>query len=658
MSGTEKRLQTLDAAPSGSTSMVLSPQMTNKLPASSWKGYKVFVLSPSELANLGLATKIENGKAVIMPAARVDMSPENQIAERSLLPNVRCATKPDAAVEQAGSIAAHHSSVSAVRWNIPQEESSTQNLTVPVKVEQNHGKHIPSSACKGRGTNSLLYSGHGILGTTSSYPEVISSKRRPSNRRIIPMFAKHWTNSIKEMGFVRCPLRACNYISLSFLDMGRHYAVCTGEPFDSEYTCNICKGRLSSERDFEMHILLSHTETSIKEDPVPVVACHPKTESQKGQVLIRKRAYSKVHKVSWNIALEEKGYVSCFFKNCKFLALSLEEMIQHYRICNGSGSSASIECTICNGRVETIEKLAVHIARSHSAHYFQDVKMENTPVLRNFDPFMSNIGTSSDSDQVGMFQQLQSSTVCLPSNSVIQTQLCGQSSHYTLSISEERTCRTQGIVPCNVQVCEKSVDDSVNLVNCDNFTVSDERTIEMHSVLSGDPLVGSVNTCSEYSLSEQWGSVFEEQSFNAPVYDYGSNLHVTRCDTVCVKPENSSNSVDSEVHSLYSVYETEEDKVANVRINDLPKYICEDTSVNNESTNSFVDCRRTYGKSSTMLLKPCRKTYGRKHHNVTKNVSCSHSEAEDLDIKPSLSNINCHSIYSEHLINPKSESSE
>lgn len=50
---------------------------------------------------------------------------------------------------------------------------------------------------------------------------------------------------------------------------------------------------------------------------------------------VRRRGYSKVHVKSWTIYLEKNGYVKCPFQNCNFMAFGVEEMYQHYSICNG-----------------------------------------------------------------------------------------------------------------------------------------------------------------------------------------------------------------------------------------------------------------------------------------------------------------------------------
>ena len=49
----------------------------------------------------------------------------------------------------------------------------------------------------------------------------------------------------------------------------------------------------------------------------------------------RFRAPHKVHVLSWALALEVNGSVSCHFKDCQYMALSIEEMANHYPFCTG-----------------------------------------------------------------------------------------------------------------------------------------------------------------------------------------------------------------------------------------------------------------------------------------------------------------------------------
>jgi hypothetical protein len=55
----------------------------------------------------------------------------------------------------------------------------------------------------------------------------------------------------------------------------------------------------------------------------------------KMKLLAKRRSFCKVHRVSWNIAIESKGYVKCLFQNCSYLAITVDEMIKHYGICSG-----------------------------------------------------------------------------------------------------------------------------------------------------------------------------------------------------------------------------------------------------------------------------------------------------------------------------------
>lgn len=47
----------------------------------------------------------------------------------------------------------------------------------------------------------------------------------------------------------------------------------------------------------------------------------------------RIRAPHKIHVLSWALALERNGSVACHFKDCQFMALSVEEMGNHYPFC-------------------------------------------------------------------------------------------------------------------------------------------------------------------------------------------------------------------------------------------------------------------------------------------------------------------------------------
>lgn len=80
---------------------------------------------------------------------------------------------------------------------------------------------------------------------------------------------------------------------------------------------------------------------------------------------VRRRGYSKVHVKSWTIYLEKNGYVKCPFQNCNFMAFDVEEMYQHYSICNGDSSFAKFVCSICQGRTVTAEKLRNHKLKAH-----------------------------------------------------------------------------------------------------------------------------------------------------------------------------------------------------------------------------------------------------------------------------------------------------
>nr|CAD7575306.1 unnamed protein product [Timema californicum] len=237
---------------------------------------------------------------------------------------------------------------------------------------------------------------------------VLSTKKR----RMLSSFTDYWNTSLQENGFIRCPLRACNYISLHYRDMSTHYAYCTGTNM-----CHVCAHRLGSERDLLDHMAISHSHTDLYKrllaqhrvkagklgQPSPVrrfqVSPHSATQNHDldkqrrpllspnktaapGRLntnliinkpakpddefkLFRKRSYSAVHKTCWRIAIESKGYVKCFFQNCNFLALNMEDMVEHYGVCNGSDMYSKFMCPFCNGGLKSLEMLHKHISMEH-----------------------------------------------------------------------------------------------------------------------------------------------------------------------------------------------------------------------------------------------------------------------------------------------------
>ncbi|XP_049764363.1 uncharacterized protein LOC126092684 [Schistocerca cancellata] len=158
---------------------------------------------------------------------------------------------------------------------------------------------------------------------------------RTRARRMLSGFAQYWMSSLEDIGYIRCPLRACNYISLSYQDMSAHYATCAGVSVTTDDMCPVCQKRLKSAECVKLHLIRSHGPKSKKQEELQSLSAAKRVrkEDPLPRVLVRKRGYSKVHKISWTISLEQKGYIRCLFQNCGFLALNMEEMIQHYGIC-------------------------------------------------------------------------------------------------------------------------------------------------------------------------------------------------------------------------------------------------------------------------------------------------------------------------------------
>lgn len=108
----------------------------------------------------------------------------------------------------------------------------------------------------------------------------------------------------------------------------------------------------------------------------------------------RIRAPHKIHVLSWALALERNGTVACHFKDCQFMALSVEEMGNHYPFCACENNKYPFVCETCNRRTDAMEKLLVHKFYSHSYmptdeesrkindYLSKPVKKEITSVLR------------------------------------------------------------------------------------------------------------------------------------------------------------------------------------------------------------------------------------------------------------------------------------
>ncbi|PSN45565.1 hypothetical protein C0J52_21369, partial [Blattella germanica] len=135
--------------------------------------------------------------------------------------------------------------------------------------------------------------------------------------------------------------------------------------------CPVCMHRLGSEFDLVTHMIKSHPGDGFHRKSLQQIAAKSEDEfvKSKFRLLPKRRSFCKVHKVSWNIAIESKGYVKCLFQNCNYLALTVDEMKQHYGICNGGGTlqlyTCPYVCPYCNGYVETLEKLSTHLRISH-----------------------------------------------------------------------------------------------------------------------------------------------------------------------------------------------------------------------------------------------------------------------------------------------------
>nr|CAD7403598.1 unnamed protein product [Timema poppensis] len=228
---------------------------------------------------------------------------------------------------------------------------------------------------------------------------------------MLSSFTDYWNTSLQENGFIRCPLRACNYISLHYRDMSTHYAYCTGSSTVQTNMCHVCAHRILD------HMAISHSHTDLykrllaqhrvkagklgQPSPVRRFQVSPHSAMQNHDLdkqrrpllspnktaapsrlntnliinkpakpddefkLFRKRSYSAVHKTCWRIAIESKGYVKCFFQNCNFLALNMEDMVEHYGVCNGSDMYSKFMCPFCNGGLKSLEMLHKHISMEH-----------------------------------------------------------------------------------------------------------------------------------------------------------------------------------------------------------------------------------------------------------------------------------------------------
>nr|CAD7410850.1 unnamed protein product [Timema cristinae] len=298
----------------------------------------------------------------------------------------------------------------------PSNLLSTSTTTSPpllIKLKQ-----MPPDNYTPRETNQMHgFDADGIKLLTAGAKLSPRRRRVTKKRRMLSSFTDYWNTSLQENGFIRCPLRACNYISLHYRDMSTHYAYCTGSSTVQTNMCHVCAHRLGSERDLLDHMAISHSHTDIYKrllaqhrvkagklgQPSPVrrfqVSPHSATQNHDldkqrrpllspnktaapGRLntnliinkpakpddefkLFRKRSYSAVHKTCWRIAIESKGYVKCFFQNCNFLALNMEDMVEHYGVCNGSDMYSKFMCPFCNGGLKSLEMLHKHISMEH-----------------------------------------------------------------------------------------------------------------------------------------------------------------------------------------------------------------------------------------------------------------------------------------------------
>lgn len=99
--------------------------------------------------------------------------------------------------------------------------------------------------------------------------------------------------------------------------------------------------------------------------------------------ILRIRAPHKVHVLSWVLALEKTGSVPCHFKNCKFMAISVEEMAHHYTYCKCEAVVLPHECDICHQRTDCPFKLMYHKIHCHSYN-------ATSAELRNLTTFLSS----------------------------------------------------------------------------------------------------------------------------------------------------------------------------------------------------------------------------------------------------------------------------
>ncbi|PNF18994.1 hypothetical protein B7P43_G12400, partial [Cryptotermes secundus] len=361
------------------------------------KGFNVFVLSPNKLKDIGLVVKMNNGRPIIMHENK-DGSTGKVVSTSQLVPLLQTqkinleTVVPDRMNATDSGLHEEAAGISA--------KSQSQSMSTGLKrkrLEENDA-NMQKGLYKQLKSDSA--SEDWSTGSSSGKDEAAMSVATVPNsaewwhsetRRHLHRFSVHWQLALAEIGHINCPMRECNYISLSEDDMVRHYLFCDGKPSVAAHACPICMHRLSTEDDLKAHMHRSHPSDGFQRKTLQqIMEKNEWQEQPKVKLLLKRRSFSKVHKVSWNIAIESKGYVKCLFQNCSYLALTVDEMIKHYGICNGGGDVGAYRCPYkcahCGGAVETEEKLQAHIERSHSTEQSSyDIKLLSASSSTNYD---------------------------------------------------------------------------------------------------------------------------------------------------------------------------------------------------------------------------------------------------------------------------------
>ncbi|XP_021918407.1 uncharacterized protein LOC110829207 isoform X4 [Zootermopsis nevadensis] len=368
------------------------------------QGFNVFIFSPSKLNDVGLVTKVKNGEPVVVNDSKDGSSGVNTpeaLAPGQLIPLLETQNISPEAVDpdrlNKTNLEGHREvTVISVKSQsrkgsavVKENKESLQCLKMYGGVrrkrsgedagilQKGSNKHLKCddaienwSSENGAGKDKASVSGDG----TSTSVKLWHCERR----RHLSQFADHWQLALAEIGYINCPMMECNYISLSDTDIAKHYLQCDGKSSVAVNTCPVCMHRLGTEKDLKAHVQKSHPGDGFYRKTLQRVMAKNELKAEpEAKLLPRRRGFCKVHKVSWDMAIESKGYVKCFFQNCSYLALTVDEMIKHYGICSGGGDvgvyPCPYKCPHCGGCVETVEKLNTHVGKSHASeqHSFQ-----------------------------------------------------------------------------------------------------------------------------------------------------------------------------------------------------------------------------------------------------------------------------------------------